>query len=114
MRFEKKKLAKMIDELSSYCLAHDARTIKIELINRSDKHLLNLYAEGIKLSEKEFKSMSNKIKADREVEMEEYYWSLVGDCVTQDELSLVASMTDEAVAEMEGDVLQVKLVRLIR
>lgn len=114
MRFEKKKLAKMIDELSSYCLEKDAQTIKIELINRPDRHLIHVHAEGVKIAPKEFDNMHQRIRACREVEMEEYYWSLVGDCVTQDELSLVACMTDEAVASLEEDVLEIKLVRLIR
>lgn len=113
MRFEKKKITKMIDELSSYCLNKGATDIMIHLKKEPDRYLIDVRAEGVTVSERDFENMRKKIKSHREVEMEEYAWSLAGESLTTDELALVASMTDHADATLENQVLTINLVRLI-
>lgn len=114
MRFEKKKLAKLIDEIASYCLSKGACSLTIDLKTEEDRHLIHVEAKGVSISARELKQVQEHISSHREVEMEEYYWSLVGDSVTQDELTLVASMTDVANATLEGDLLKIELMRLIK
>lgn len=114
MRFEKKKLAKMIDELSSYCLNKGATSLTINLESKEDRHLIELEARGVHIPDKEFLNMKSNISSHREVEMEEYCWALAGDSLTQDELCLVASMTDQAEASLTEDRLSIRLVRMIK
>lgn len=114
MRFEKQKLAKMIDEIASYCLLKGASKLKIDLTTENDRHLIHVEAQNVHISEQDFKNMQKKISSHREVEIEEFFWSLAGDSLTQDELSLVASMTDQAEATLKDHVLTIRLLRLIK
>lgn len=112
MRYETKKLSKMVDELSTYCLERNVNKVKVEVINEPDRFLIELYAEGIKMTNSELKNLKDVLNSHREVEMEEYFWSLAGEGHQSDELGLVASMTDSAEIDLNNTTLSIKLVRL--
>ena len=112
MRYENKKLSKMVDELSTYCLERNVHKIKIELTNQPDRFLIELYAEGVKMTASELQNLKNILSSHREVEMEEYYWSLAGQGHQSEELGLVASMTDSAEIDLSETNLSIQLGRL--
>ena len=112
MRYQSKKLANMIDELSTYCLERHSKHIKLELEERSDRILINVEASELEISEPELEKLKKLLNSHREVELEEYYWALAGEGHHGDELGLVASMVDCAEIYVENNILYIKLVRL--
>lgn len=112
MRYENKKLANMIDELSTYCLERHSKHIKLEMEEQSDRILINVEASELDIDPEELAKLKSLLNSHREVELEEYYWSLAGEGHQGDELGLVASMVDFADIYMENNILYINLVRL--
>ncbi|MGL5378590.1 hypothetical protein [Clostridium sp.] len=111
MRHEIRKISKMIDELTTFCLENHADDVQINIKNLDDKEVISVTAYHIK----DIKSATAKIRDflsyPREREMEEYYWELAGEADRGEELGLVGSMIDEARIDYNEEQLYIELIR---
>ena len=66
------------------------------------------------MKEDEINNLSEFLNIQRQYEIEEYYWGLMGETSDEDELFLVGSMIDSATLEIKNDNLYIKLIRKIK
>lgn len=111
MRHEVKKISKMVDELTTFFLEHEAKSLKVHVENFIDKEVIIVEAvalDDIKLC---VKRLNRFLSYPRECEMEEYYWELAGETEHSEELGLVGIMIDEANIGYEEDKILLELIR---
>lgn len=111
MRHEVKKISKMVDELTTFFLEHEAKSLNIKIDNLIDREVIIVEAvalDDIKLC---VKRLNRFLSYPREFEMEEYYWELAGETDSSEELGLVGTMIDEANIGYEDDKILLELIR---
>lgn len=110
--YENKKLSKIVDEVLTYLLDKNATDINVK-IERMEKYTsIKTRSLNVDISERELKDLWNYLNSThREVEMEEYYWSLAGEGSASDELGLVAIMVDIAEVYYEGNEFRMDFFR---
>ncbi|MEF9959417.1 MAG: hypothetical protein RR448_03030 [Niameybacter sp.] len=111
MRHEVKKISKMVDELTTFFLEHQARSLDIKVDNLVDREVITVEAialDDLKLCVKKLQSF---LSYPRECEMEEYYWELAGETESSEELGLVGTMIDEANIGYDDEKIQLELIR---
>lgn len=111
MRHEIKKIAKMIDELTTFCLEHRADDIQISIKNLPDKEIIAVTAYHINDIDEVVNNLRDFLSYPREREVEEYYWELAGEADSCTELGLVGSMIDEARIDYNQEQLYIELIR---
>lgn len=111
MRHEIRKISKMIDELTTFCLENDADDVQIHIKNLEDKEVITVTAYHIKDIEEVATKIRDFLSYPRELEMEEYYWELAGEADRGDELGLVGAMIDEARIDYNEEQLYIELIR---
>lgn len=111
MRHEVKKISKMIDELTTFFLEHEAQGLTLNIEVEGDMEVINVTAKNIPDNEVCVERLNRFLSYPRELEMEEYYWKLAGDGDTSKELGLVGMMIDEANVSYDEETISLKLLR---
>lgn len=111
MRHEVKKISKMVDELTTFFLEHEAKRLNIKIDNLEDKEVITVEAVALDNLDLCVENLQCFLSYPRECEMEEYYWGLAGETETSEELALVGTMTDEANIGYEDDKILLELIR---
>lgn len=111
MRYEVKKITKMLNELSTFCLEHGANDVALHIQRDEIKINITIEASGIVNIEETMQSLKDFLSYPRELEMEEYYWELTGEMQSHEELGLVGAMIDEAKIDYKDDRIYIELVR---
>lgn len=111
MRHEIKKVAKMMDELTTFCLEHGAEDLNIRIQNQSDHEVIIVDASPITNMQETVDRMRELLSYPREFEVEEYYWELAGETDGVDELGLVGNMIDEATIDYDDKTIHIELMR---
>ncbi|MHC1749804.1 MAG: hypothetical protein AB9856_16150 [Cellulosilyticaceae bacterium] len=111
MRYEIKKITKMLNELSTFCLEHDADDVSIRIKRTEEKITIIVEAVGITNMEETIKNLKDFLSYPRELEMEEYYWELAGEMQRHEELGLIGAMVDEAKIDYKDDHIYIELLR---
>ncbi|HDT11785.1 MAG TPA: hypothetical protein ENN58_03510 [bacterium] len=113
MRYEIKKITKMIDEVTNYFLFNYRCNIKIDVIRSKDEYVIGFLFDKLHLDEKELKRLSVMMKPGRDPSLTNYYWQLTGEIEDDNELSLVAMMCDDVKIKQLDDGLSFTLIRKI-
>lgn len=111
MRHEMKKLSKMVDELTTFCLEHQADDVQIQIKNLPDREVIIVKAYRMKDIDAAVNALTGFLSYPREHEMEEYYWELTGEADHREELGLVGCMIDEARIDYDSEKIYIELVR---
>lgn len=111
MRHEIKKISKMVDELTTFFLEHQAKTLNIKVDNLEDKEIIIVEAIALDNIDLCVENLQCFLSYPRECEMEEYYWELAGETDNSEELGLVGTMIDEANIGYEEDKILLELIR---
>mgnify|MGYP000360556162 CR=1 FL=1 len=89
---EIKKDTKIVDEILLYLLKNDHDEVSINIKREQDEVFITF--ECTKLSDEIIKSLDMYINKERELEMEEYGWELMGESDGQSDLSMVGLLID--------------------
>ncbi|GAB6101929.1 hypothetical protein JCM16138_11520 [Thermococcus atlanticus] len=108
---EPKKVAKIVDELVTFCLYHGARRMSIHITDDGEGFMIHLHVEGIDRDDPLARELLKLLSLPKHAEISEYYWTLMGEVEEDSELSLVGMMTDRAEIEFEGNSLRLLLYR---
>ena len=111
MRHEVKKISKMVDELTTFFLEHEAKSLNIKIENLLDKEVIIVEAVDLDDIALCVKRLNRFLSYPRECEMEEYYWELAGETDSSEELGLVGTMIDEANIGYEDNKILLELIR---
>jgi hypothetical protein len=114
MRYEVKKIAKIVDEVITFFLFNYAEEASVELKCREDVSFIKFKFSPVELDEKEFKKLEKKFSAERQPELENYYWQLAGETEDENEISLVAMMCDTCKMSLSGKTLEIELTRKLK
>ncbi len=89
---EIKKDTKIVDEILLYLLKNDHDEVSINIKREHDEVFITF--KCTKLSDEIIKSLDKYINKERELEMEEYGWELMGESDGQSDLSMVGLLID--------------------
>lgn len=106
-----KKISKMVDELTTFFLEHQAKSLDIKIDNLVDREVITVEAVALDDMALCIKRLQRFLSYPRELEMEEYYWELAGETDSSEELGLVGTMIDEANIGYDEEKIQLELIR---
>ena len=111
MRHEYKKLARIVDELTTFFLENHAKDVSLDIKILEKKEIVTIKAFPVDNMDVVIEDLQRMLSCPRESEMEEYYWELAGECDHSTELGLVGTMIDSASIDYDDDSLCLELVR---
>ncbi|GAU77804.1 hypothetical protein [Fusibacter sp. 3D3] len=112
MRHETKKICRIVDELTTLFLREDTNEVDFKIKKEQDRTLIQITDYETHLSDEEIAHLKETLNAQRQYEIEEYYWQLAGETDDEAELTLVGAMIDAATVEKRAGNLYIELVRL--
>ncbi len=115
MRHEAKKIAQIVSEILTLFLLNGAENIDIKvntkvLKNEQSTEIIIIQYE-CNYEEEFIEKIKYNLNTQRQYEIEGYYWQLVGEDDSGDELHLVGAMVDEANVRKKGKDLHIQLLR---
>ncbi|MDX9805495.1 MAG: hypothetical protein RBT87_06660 [bacterium] len=108
MRYEVKKITKMIDEVLTFFIYSYNSCAKVDLICQEDGYRIGFDFPGLIISDEELNRIKKLLKAKRDPSLTNYYWQLTGEIEDDAELYLVALMADKI--DIKKDETGVKLI----
>lgn len=111
MKHDKKRIAKIVDELITYFFSMGATDININLKEEKECYKISLKCNYSCTDQGKIDKLIKYLKCEKQEEMEEYFWELTGDCDVDTELTLVGMMTDEAKVSCGDHQIEVNLIR---
>ena len=111
MQHEVKKVTLIINELISMMLLNGAEEIDVNIKRKASVSEITLIHRNSQYPEQFIEKMRYNLNTQRQCEVEGYYWQLVGDDETSEELHLVGAMIDTANVEMRQNDLHITIVR---
>jgi hypothetical protein len=111
MKHEKLKVSKMIGELMNYLFYMGATDININYKETDERFEIICKSNFEESCSKKIEKLIKLLKGTKSEEMEEYYWTLTGDCDVANELSLLGMMVDESKIEREDNNITITLYR---
>jgi len=114
MHNEIQKTTKIIDEFTSLLMKKGTTEIDIKLRKDEDCTTIYITDYNTSMNEEEINTLSEFLNFQRQTEIEEYYWGLMGETSDEDELFLVGSMLDSATLEIKNGNLYIELIRKLK
>ncbi len=103
------KICKIIEELSLYILENSSSNLNIDIQQKNNQTILTFIMDKCQAHIKEF--ILSKIKGERDKEIEEYGWELMGEGASDDDLGIINCLVDEISYVESGDKSIVRMVR---
>lgn len=111
MQHEAKKISLIINELVTLFLQMGTGNIDVAVNRSSDATEITFTQDQADYSEEFREKLFHSLNVHRQVEVEAYYWQLMGDDDSDDELLLLGAMIDQAWVTQDQGILQVKVLR---
>jgi hypothetical protein len=111
MKQEINKVSKIVSELINFCLNNSAKKIEISIEDKEDRFEILIGTDYIECSKDDVENVKTLLETGRQLEVDEYYWQLTGEDMSDQELSLVGMMVDEAIVNWEKPSMKIKLIR---
>jgi hypothetical protein len=111
MQHEEKKVTLIINELLTILLLNGAEDIDVNIKRKGDTSEITLIHHQCQYDESFIEKMKYNLNTQRQSEVEGYYWQLVGEDDSSNQLHLVGAMIDTAEVEMKQNDLHIFLVR---
>ncbi len=111
MKHHKKRIAKILDELTIYLFSIGATDININIADREEDYRIFIRSNYKGNQDDKIARLTKGLNTPKREEMEEYYWELTGECDIATELHLVGMMLDKAEINIIDDYLELILYR---
>jgi hypothetical protein len=111
MRHETKKISKIVDELITLFLKEDTDEVEFKIKKEPTQTMIEMIDYRSHYEEQYINQIREMFNMQRQAEIEEYYWQLAGEIDSDEELSLIGAMIDEAIIEKRDGNLYMKLTR---
>lgn len=105
------KNLKISNEIMSILTHEHAHILRSEVCFKRDTTFFTFCVAPNNLSDSELSDLLEILNLPRQIEMEEYYWSLLGENRNDNNVLVVARMIDTATAEIKDNVLTINVVR---
>lgn len=114
MHNEIQKTARIVDEIVSLFLKKGSNDIDIKIKRKIDYTHIILTINNSSISDDAVDRLDEFLNIQRQSEIEEYYWELMGETSNEDELFLIGSMVDSATVKKNDNTLYIELIRKIK
>ena len=111
MKHDIKKVAKIADEVLTFCLLHKSDRTRMDVKHLPDGFVVEIEAFHIDITDEKVARIEEYLNVHRQDEVAEYYWQLAGEIDDENELSLVGMMTDDYKLEFTEESLVITLIR---
>jgi hypothetical protein len=95
MKHEKMRIIKMLDEILCFSFMYDATDMNINIRMDEEKYIIQFKDNSKGVSQDKIGEIRELINVEKQPEMEEYYWELMGQQDYADEFTLVGLMADK-------------------
>ena len=106
-----RKITRLIDEMSSILLANNLSELDVKILPKDKSIEIFFYHYQNTMSDEQLKKIENTLNKPRRLELETYYWTLVGETDVDQSLQLVGGLTDSAKLTKVGNDVQIILIR---
>lgn len=113
MRHESKKIAKLIDELTTMFLNTHTNKVEFSVEMLEDRSIIKLVDYNTNVTQERANYLNTAFNKPRQPAIEEYYWQIMGSHDTEDEVTLLSMMTDAASVEIRDGNLYIELLRYL-
>ena len=111
MRHEYKKVARIVDELTTFFLEKNAKDVSLDIKILDKKEIVTIKVYPVEDMDTVIEDLQRMLSCPRESEMEEYYWELAGEGDNASELGLIGTMIDSASIDYDDESLCLEIVR---
>lgn len=111
MRYKREKLIKIMNELVNFCLYINMKDLKIEFSCHEDIGKISVEGHCTNPPLERLDDLEYILNSPRQVELEEYYWNLVGDGHGHQELEMVGTLVDSGSIKYENNILNISISR---
>lgn len=111
MQHEVKKLTLIVNELISYLMTNDSGQIDVSIVRKETESIIHVAQHGCTCKPTYIEQLDRELNVPRQHEIEGYYWQLVGENDSEEELCLVGAMTDEVKVTFSEGQLNIDMVR---
>lgn len=112
MKFKFEKNLKIINELMTYFHKLGCDDINVNMHTENNSTVFFLWGETPNLNDENLNILVNALNTQRQHEIEEYYWNLLGEYETDNQLSIIGMMTDNSEITFYENILKIKLYRI--
>ncbi|MBN2795179.1 MAG: hypothetical protein JXR88_07220 [Clostridia bacterium] len=111
MRHEVKKICRIVDELTTLLLKEDTNEVDFKIKREKDRTVISIVDYRTTYTAEDVQEFSACFDVQRQHEVEEYYWQLVGESDGDAELTVIGTMIDEASVTLKDGNMYIELVR---
>ncbi|KLE16783.1 hypothetical protein [Clostridium sp. C8] len=111
MKFNFEKNLRIVNELMTYLHKLGCSDINVNLHTEESYTNFIIWGKTQEINDLELFNLNKLLNTKRQHELEEYYWSLGGDCELDEELSLVGMMVDTAEIKFNDGILTLNIFR---
>jgi hypothetical protein len=111
MKHEVKKISQITNEIISMLLLDGAEDIEVAIKRDQEATYIDLIQRKCHYEPSFIEKLNDELNIPRQHEIEGYYWQLAGENECENELCLVAAMTDTAEVDYSDGELKIHLVR---
>ncbi len=106
-----RKITRLIDEMSRILLSNNASSLDIKLQYNDSAVEIMFYHYQNTMSDKRLQEINETLNKPHRFELENYYWTLVGETDVDQSLQLLGGLIDKATVERIGSDVSIRLVR---
>jgi hypothetical protein len=100
---EAKKDAKIIDEIVTFVIKNGFDNINIDINRTSETSTITFKMRHTRRTEEMFTTIVDELNTHQEVEIEEFYWQLLGESDDEYNFSLLGTIVEDVRYYHEGD-----------
>ncbi len=113
MKHEIKKICKIVDEMTTLLLKDDTDVVEFKINRLEDRTIISIIDYNTRYTQKEIDDLVECFNVQRQREVEEYYWQLVGESDDDSELTIIGIMVDNADVDLRDGNMYIHLTRMV-
>ena len=106
-----KKITRIIDEISSLLLLDNLSELEVKILPHEKEIEIIFYHYHNKMSEQRLQEIEQILNRPRRLELESYYWTLIGETDINQSLQMIGGLIDHADVKKIGADLKLTLIR---
>lgn len=111
MSYKREKLMKIMNEIVNFCMKINMKDFTVDYSSHGTitKMSVEGYCENPPIEK--LKRLEQILNRPRQEELEELYWSLMGDPHEKDDLEMIGVMVDRGKVEWEDNIVKISIYR---
>lgn len=102
MRTHIKRITSIVDEIMTYLLLENFSKLSVSIEPNGKSTKLHFISENDSMTQKQLDEILATLNQPRQIELETYYWTLVGESGVDMSLNVVGRMIDSAQGYLEN------------